>query len=130
MKPEEYDGIYFIPDPDSEENDDLEIQFFRFKDDNQKDAKPIENNSVGYKYHVAFFKRDVNGDAMFDDSFEAIFADPLVYVKNLAGANCYGCILKKTEKSAEWFDDYLKRAMEKLTIKKLISTTRSILEMK
>lgn len=126
MKPNEYDGFYFLPD---EGDDDLQIAYFNFKDE-FANGTPIEQSSIGYKYHIAFFRRDDEGNPVFDDTFEAIFGDPVVYIKNLVGAGLYGCVLKKTEKSQEWFDEYLERAFKKLQIVKMIDNLKAITESK
>jgi hypothetical protein len=126
MKPNEYDGFYFLPD---EGDDDLQIAYFNFKDE-FANGTPIEQSSIGYKYHIAFFRRDDEGNPVFDDTFEAIFGDPVVYIKNLVGAGLYGCVLKKTEKSQEWFDEYLERAFKKLQLTKMITNLKAIAESK
>lgn len=98
-----YDGFIFLPHDEDDEG--LEFRFIKYKDNF---GPPIENTSIGDKYHVAFFKRDVEtGEFSFDETFEAIFADPMVYAKNLAGHNVFGTIMRKQEKTTEWFKDYL-----------------------
>ena len=89
----EYDGIYFLP---GNEDNELMISYWNFKDEALANAKPVGNTQIGNMYHVAFFKRNENGEPAFDDSFEAIFADPSTYINNLVGANVYGCLVKKT----------------------------------
>lgn len=125
MNPKDYDGFYLLPD---EEND-LQITYFLFKDE-FANSKPIESSTIGDKYHIAFFRRDENGQPLFEESFEAILGDPAVYAKNLVGAGIYGCILRKTEKSSEWFEEYLKRALQKITMFKMKNYLESILETK
>ena len=98
-----YDGFIFLPH--DEDEDELEFRFVKYKGDF---GEPIEKTEIGDKYHVAFFKRDrETGEYSFDEKFEAIFADPMVYAKNLAGHNLFGTIMRKQEKSSDWFDDYL-----------------------
>ena len=123
----EYDGIYFLP---GNEDNELMISYWNFKDEALANAKPVGNTQIGNMYHVAFFKRNENGEPAFDDSFEAIFADPSTYINNLVGANVYGCLVKKTEKSSEWFDDYLKRTVGHVRIREMIGCLKSILETK
>lgn len=106
--PKEYDGFYFLP---SDEDDALNLAFFKFKE-GENFGKPVERSSLGDKYHIAFFKRDQSGLPVFDEQFEAIFADPPTYVKNLIGSELYGCILRKTEESYKWWNDYLENAKE------------------
>lgn len=123
----EHDGIYFLP---GSEKSELIISYFSFRDAELSAAKPVDNTDNGNMYHVAFFKSDANGEPCFDDSFEAIFTDASTYVNNLAGANLYGCMVKKTEKSSEWFDDYLKRTLGHITMRRMIGCLNSILETK
>lgn len=124
--PKEYDGFYFLP---GEDDDELNLAFFQFKEE-FGDAEPIETTPVGDKWHVAFFKRGEDGHPEFDDTFEAIFADPAVYVKGLIGANVYGCVLRKTEKSQKWFDEYLNRAKSSVMMLKVKGILTSIAETK
>lgn len=125
MSKDEYDGFYFLPG--DEDDRDLNIAYFRFKDDENMGV-PIESSEVGDKFHVAFFRKDINGDPVFDEEFEAIFADPSVYIKNLIGANVYGCILRKTEKSSVWWREYLTKTQQSCMINKLKNTCQSILD--
>lgn len=105
VHPETYDGFYFVPDFEDYYSN-MKLAFFTFKDE-MKDAKPVESTEMGDKFHLAFFKHDENGGPEFDDSFEAILADPIVYINNLVGSGMSGCVLRKTEKSDEWWTEYL-----------------------
>lgn len=124
MSKDEYDGFYFLPGDDDK---DLNIAYFRFKDDIDF-GSPVDNSELGDMFHVAFFRKDINGDPVFDEEFEAIFADPSIYIKNLIGANVYGCILRKTEYSNEWWREYLTKAQQSCMINKLKNTCQSILD--
>lgn len=100
-----FDGFYFVPDYDDfEEN--YKLAFFNFKEEWTK-AEPIEESEMGLKYHMAFFKENEEGVPEFEDAFEAILVDPLVYIKNLVGSGISGCIVKKTEQSDNWWTEYL-----------------------
>lgn len=105
----DYDGFYFLP---GEEDGDLNIAYFKFNSGEVYGLNPVKSSPIGYSYHIAFFREDEDGDPTFDDSFEAIFADPVVYIQQLVGSNLYGCILRKTEKSSIWWDDYLTQAKD------------------
>lgn len=126
MQPKTYDGFYFTP---AEEDDDLNITFFDFNGDVEK-GNPVSNSSIGDCWHVAFFRHDKEGVPYFDETFEAIFSDPTVYVRNLLGANVYGCIVRKTEKSNKWFDDYLNNAKKHVENLRLSLIAKSIAESK
>jgi hypothetical protein len=107
-----YDGIYFLPG-DSEEE--LSLSYFELKEEELK-GEPIDNSSIGDMFHIAFFKWSDGGNPVFDGHFEAILADPTVYLKNLVGADVYGCVLRKTENSAKWWQDYLIRTEKTCTM--------------
>lgn len=134
MKKEDYDGFYFLPpnilykENSITANDDesgegagggeetsLNLAYFKFKPETNIGA-PIESTAIGDKFHVAFFRKDEAGDPVFDDEFEAIFADPSVYIKNLIGMNIYGCFLRKTENSTAWWHEYLTEVRRTCTI--------------
>jgi hypothetical protein len=106
---DEYDGFYLLPSDDEEDEDGLKMTFFDL-DEEFTGGTPIDSSSIGLCYHVAFFKQDEEGNAVFDEHFEAVFSHPQTYVRGLVGGNIYGCFLKKTTKSGKWFEDYLKRA--------------------
>lgn len=108
-----FDGFFFTPGAD---DDELELSFFDFKEEYLKNAEKVENTTFGDKYHIAFFKPNKDGLVEFDETFEAIFADPVTYVKNLTGSNLFGCVLRKTTQSDRWFNNYLKSAKENVTI--------------
>lgn len=124
LSPSEYDGIYFLP---GEEDDELVIHCWEFKANTEyADATPIEGNQIGNMYHIAFFRKDGEGNPIFDEHYEAILRDPEEYLKNLTGAGLYGCVLKKTEKSGKWWEEYLKRTLDYVTLKKLKTYAESI----
>ena len=109
---DEYDGFYFLP---GDEDGDLTLAFFKFNE-GQDYGKPVESSDLGDKFHIAFFKRNEDGNPVFDEQFEAIFVDPATYVKNFIDSNLYGCILRKTENSQKWWEEYLTRAKNACTM--------------
>lgn len=124
--PTEFDGIYFLPGDDDSE---MIISYFEFKEE-YANGKPVGSNDIGDMFHFAFFRRDENGEPIFDDAFEAILGDPSTYVKNLAGANVYGCVVRKTDKSGKWFEDYLNKTAKRFMIQKMINAASAIAESK
>lgn len=126
--PKDYDGFYFLP-PEDTESVGFSYQFFKFKDE-YKNGTPIEGTKVGDKFHIAFFRRNDNGEPEFDDSFEAIFACPVTYVNGLMGSEIYGCVCRKTDKSDKWFESYLNRTTKGVIMKKMINTLKSLAEVK
>ena len=123
-KKEQADGIYFLP---GDEDTDLIISHWEFKPDSEfSGGTPIEGNEIGNKYHIAFFRKDDEGNPVFDEHFEAIFGDPEAYLTTLSGCGLYGCMVKKTNKSAKWFEDYLNKAFASVRIQKLKQIAESI----
>lgn len=120
----DYDGFYILPHRD---DDALKLSFFDFNDDFEKGEK-IEHTSLGDKYHVIFLTQGKDGNPELDDHFEAIFADPEVYVKGLLGANIYGCMVRKTENSWKWVEEYLKRLLGRVMMNKMKNYAGSIAE--
>jgi hypothetical protein len=119
MKPNEYDGFFIMP---GDEEGEVELRYFTFKEDF---GESIDNTQVGNMYHVALFK-DNETDMEFNDCFEAIFADPVVYATNLAASNLYGTFVRKTAKSNDWFDDYLKKTLDSVTLLRLSKSLEHI----
>jgi hypothetical protein len=124
MEPKSFDGFYFLPGLD---DDSLGFQYFNLKDEFDN-GKPINGTSIGDMYHIAFFSRGEDGSPVFDDAFEAILADPSIYIQGLIGANIYGCVLRKTDKSDGWFNNYLMKALGKIGINKLMKAAKSVAE--
>ena len=120
---QKYDGFYILPGDD----DGLKLSYFDFMDDFDK-GKKIGGNEMGDMYHVIFMKAGDDSLPMLDDHFEAIFAHPETYVKNLLGAEIFGCFIKKTENSWKWVDDYLKRTLTRVTMMKMKNYAKSIAE--
>lgn len=102
LSEETYDGFYFAPIEDEEEHN-YKLAFFRFQDE-YANSTPVDS---GNTYHIAFFRPNDEGLPKFDDAFEAILTDPIVYINNLLGSDLSGCILRKTDKSEKWFEEYL-----------------------
>jgi hypothetical protein len=120
----DFDGFYILPHKD---DDGLRLSYFDFNDDFEK-GKKIDHTSLGDMYHVVFLKQGEDGNPEFDDHFEAIFADPEVYVKGLLGANVYGCMVRKTENSWKWVEEYLKKLLGRVMINKMKNYAGSIAE--
>jgi hypothetical protein len=123
MNTSEYDGIWFLPLED--DSNALHMQYFSFRDEFKNSAK-VDSSPNGDTYYISFFRRLENNEPEFDDAFEAVFADPEVYIKNLVGAKLYGCIVRKTEESGKWFEDYLKNVFGHVMIMKLKAYANSI----
>lgn len=109
-----YDGVFFFSSIDDEGDDIMSYNFWSFTG-NYANAESIEATDVGNKFHVAFFKQNEDGFEI-DDVFEAIFADPKVYLDGLIGSNLFGVICRKTRNSSYWFQHYLDETIKKLKV--------------
>ena len=104
----DFDGFYFLP---GEEDNQLKFAYFKVGE-NHPTGDKVNTTQIGDMYHVAFFKENENGLPEFDGEFEAIFADPTIYITNLIGCSLYGCIFRKTENSSKWWNEYLTKSKE------------------
>ena len=117
MDSSEYDGFYFLPGP---EEGDLHLKYFSF-DGALAGGKKLGGNGIADTWMIAFFRKAEDGSPIFDETMEAIFYDPQTYITQLAGTGLYGCMLRKTDKSVKWFNDYLDKVKNRVTILKLKS---------
>ena len=125
---ERADGIYFLP---GDEDDELLISHWEFKPDSEyHGGTPLDGSEIGNCYHIAFFRKDEEGNPVFDEHFEAIFGDPDAYIRSLTGCGLYGCMVKKTDKSPKWFEEYLYRTVGRDMIDKMTSALNSLVESK
>lgn len=116
-----YDGFYILPG----DNDGLKLSYFDFNDDFDK-GKKIDGTEVGDMYHVIFMRCGKDNLPELEDHFEAIFAHPETYVRNLIGADVFGCFVRKTENSWKWVDDYLRKTLARVTMLKMKKYAKSI----
>lgn len=121
-----YDVIYFLPTEDEEGNEGLKYQFCDLKEEDV--GTPIEQSSMGDKWHLVFFSEDEEGLPRLDDNFEAILVDPATYLHGLLGAGVYGCVVRKTDKSQKWVDNYLDKVLKTVMMKKLKRYAENIAE--
>jgi hypothetical protein len=122
--PSEYDGFRFYPSTD----DGIEgfaVSTFDFANDSANSVS-VENSSMGYTYHVALFEHDGDENVKVNDLFEAIFVDPMVYLKNLAGTDFFGFFMRKTDKSDALVLEYVDKVTDGEYSRNLKSSLMSI----
>lgn len=124
--PSEYDGFRFYPSSDNG-MDGFAITTFDFANE-MANSTPIENSSMGYTYHVALFQHDGDEKVKINDLFEAIFVDPLVYLRNLGGTDFFGFFVRKTDKSDAWVIEHVDRMTDGEFSRNLKSSLMSIAE--
>jgi len=122
--PSDYDGFRFYPSTD----DGIEgfaVSTFDFANDSANSVS-VENSSMGYTYHVALFEHDGDENVKVNDLFEAIFVDPMVYLKNLAGTDFFGFFMRKTDKSDALVLEYVDKVTDGEYSRNLKSSLMSI----
>ena len=123
---QEYDGLYFLPNPDDPSG--FIIDYFKLKGKEYKEQKKVDAKEYGDCYHIMLIEKDGNGMPKLEEPFEAILYDPDTYIDNFLGTDIYGCILRKTDKSGKWVEDYLKKAHSNVKLQKLYRLAKSIAE--
>jgi hypothetical protein len=105
-----YDGLYFsFLRSDDEEDEEQEINtvtYFKIASEKALSNVPKHKHTLGHTFLLAFLHFDENGIPVFDESFEAILADPEVYIENLKGSGLFGCIVRKTPRAEVWFQKH------------------------
>jgi hypothetical protein len=109
---DDHDGFYFLP---GEDEGDLLLKYFKVTGEFES-GNSVGSSELGDTYHIAFFKCGDDGVPIFDEHFEAIFSDPFIYMSGLAGSGLFGCVMKKTDTSAKWWEFYLTKTIESCKI--------------
>jgi len=95
----EYDALFFMP---SEKIGAIQISTNTYKNP----GEPLENNNMGFSWHVILFKEGEEGIENLDH-FDAILSEPREYISNLITQDWYGVIAKKTTTSHAFLNDVL-----------------------
>ena len=104
LKEQEYDCISFLPDLNEE--GDLRIEAGQYIEKSEE-----VKGAMGNKYHINLFKQNKDLSVEYD-SFEAILADPLVYMSHIIPSGFFGFITKKTTDSDEFNEEMLSKLKE------------------
>lgn len=124
-----FDGVYFYPDPENSKK--LAQDWFLLEDEKYKNQPPIDGNEMGDCYHVAFIGKDRMNYPYVQEVYEAIFSDLETYINtSLSGAKVQGVILRKTDTSGQWIDEYRNNLGKNVRLHKLHVLAKSILEEK
>jgi hypothetical protein len=118
---EGYDGFHFLPNPESEDENEFIFHFFKLTpvEGSNLKTETIGGNEIGDMYNVLLMKEAENENVEIDDVFQAVFADPIVYAENLIKCEIYGTILRNSELNFRWWKDYVS------TTKKIIEQTNN-----
>ncbi|MFM1810993.1 MAG: hypothetical protein RLZZ382_2218 [Bacteroidota bacterium] len=122
--PNDYDGFYFSRHYDLE-GEGIKYDFFKFKDEYANGTKQ-DGTDIGDMYHILFIESDDDGHPFVKDTFDAIFIDPVKYTENFYGMDVIGCVVRKTDKSQQWFEEHLTTIREKCKLYPMKSQIQSI----
>jgi hypothetical protein len=96
----DYDVLFWLP---TNEEDTMKVESCQYK----KPGDSIGGSELGKEYHISLFKFNKEDGVSDIDTFDAILADPRVYITNLIKDNWYGFVARKTTTSKEFVDDIL-----------------------
>ena len=103
LREENFDILSFLP---GEEEGEMNISGGTYLEKGQEIM-----GSMGCIYHINIFKERKDSTIDFD-TFEAVLADPLVYISHIIPAGFFGFISKKTTESEEFNKDIIKTLKE------------------
>lgn len=93
-----YDGFTFSPHEELDEH--THIETFTYKDPGES----VGGSKLGKNYEIVFIEPNEDGVMVIEDCFDAILADPVVYLEHLIKCGFYGIIGRKTTTSDIFFD--------------------------
>jgi len=96
----DFDVLFWLP---TSEEDTMKVECCKYK----IPGSQIGGSDLGPEYHIVLFKFDPENGTYDHDRWDAILADPRVYVSGLIPQNWYGFVARKTTESQEFVDDIL-----------------------
>ena len=101
----DYDALFFLP---GEEENMFRIESCKYKDPGQQ----LGGSALGPEYTVVLFKFDDEDGTYAHDNFDAILADPRIYISGLIPQDWYGLVARKTTTSQSFVKDMIDRFKE------------------
>jgi len=101
----DYDVLFFLP---GEEENMFRIESCRYKDPGNQ----IGGSELGPEYTVVLFKCNDEDGTYDHDSFDAILADPRIYISGLIPQDWYGLVARKTTTSQSFVKDMIDKFKE------------------
>ena len=101
----DFDVLFFLP---TDQEDELRVESCTYKNPGEQ----IGGSELGPEYTVHLFKFDEENGTYDHDSFDAIFADPRIYISNLIPQDWYGMVARKTTTSADFVGDMVAKFKE------------------
>lgn len=103
----EYDTIFFIPNPDGEDNE-VKVDIANYKEAGEK----LDGSSMGDMFDIIIFRMNEEYEMTDLERFEGILVDPRVYVSRMIKEDWYGMVCRKTTTSKKLADDVFAKWQE------------------
>ena len=95
QKLKSFDTIFFVPNPESEDNNEVQIEVAQYKEAGEK----IGGSEMGDLYDIIVFRLDEECNVTDLDKFEGILVEPREYVSRMIKDDWYGMVSRKTTTS-------------------------------
>ncbi len=89
-------------------NEDANIDYYPIQLAEEYRTPKISHSNMGDTYTISYIGINDDMEPYLDYTFDAVLLDPITYVSNCAGAHIQGCIMRKSEKSDQFFQLYIK----------------------
>ena len=96
-----YDTIFFVPNPDSKDDSEVQIEVAQYKDPGEK----VGGSEMGDLFEIIVFRLDDDYKVTDLDKFEGILVEPREYVSRMIKEDWYGLVSRKTTNSHKLTSD-------------------------
>lgn len=91
----DYDTIFFVPNPDSEDDSEVKVEVANYKEKGEN----VGGSDLGHLYEIILFRMDEEYNLIDLDKFEGILIEPREYVSRMIKEDWYGLVARKTTTS-------------------------------
>ena len=95
QKIKDFDTIFFVPNPESDNDNEVQIEVANYKEVGEK----IGGSELGDLYDIIVFRLDEECNVTDLDKFEGILIEPREYVSRMIKEDWYGMVTRKTTTS-------------------------------
>ena len=95
QKLKNFDTIFFVPNPESDDDNEVQIEVAQYKESGEK----IGGSEMGDLYDIIVFRLSEEYKVTDLDKFEGILIEPREYVSRMIKDDWYGMVSRKTTTS-------------------------------
>ena len=95
QKIKDFDTIFFVPNPESDNDNEVQIEVANYKEVGEK----VGGSEMGDLYDIIVFRLDEESNVTDLDKFEGILVEPREYVSRMIKSDWYGMVSRKTTTS-------------------------------